>query len=45
MKPKGTAALICGIISIPVAWFSPLIAVILAVVAIVLFASCRKTNR
>ena len=36
MKPKGTAALVCGIISIPVAWFSPLIAVILAVVAIVL---------
>ena len=36
MKPKGTAALVCGILAIPVAWFSPLVAIVLAIVAIVL---------
>ena len=36
VKPKGTAALVCGILAIPVAWFSPLVAIVLAIVAIVL---------
>ncbi len=46
IKPKGTAALVCGILSIPVAWLSPLVAVILAVVAIVLSRSAvKKTGK
>ncbi len=36
VKRKGTAALVCGIIAIPIALFSPLVSIILGVIAIVL---------
>lgn len=36
VKRKGTAALVCGIIAIPTALFSPLVSIILGVIAIVL---------
>ena len=46
IKPKGTAALVCGIISILVAWFSPIVAVILAIIAIVLSRrAVRQTGK
>ncbi len=46
IKPKGTAALVCGIISILVAWFSPIVAIILAIIAIVLSRrAVRQTGK
>lgn len=46
IKPKGTAALVCGIISILVAWFSPIVAIILAIIAIVLSrCAVRQTGK
>lgn len=36
VKRKGTAALVCGIIAIPIALFSPLVSIILGIIAIVL---------
>lgn len=44
VKPKGTAALVCGILAIPVAWLSPLVAIVLAIVAIVLSRKAVKST-
>ena len=44
VKPKGTAALVCGIVAIPVAWLSPLVAIVLAIVAIVLSRKAVKST-